>query len=312
MRSSSSLRSVPLGNKIGEAIQVMRMHLARRRFDPARYPYDALVDEYSAILARHGTIDIFQRRTLEIGYGARPFRLAWLFNRGIDVRGVDLDMPLMKWTPGNLVRIGRQSGWIRAAKSSVRYFLSDLKEWASIGRMFAETHGTPFRLPLDRLAVANAASDAFWDAAGTLGLVYSEDVFEHIPRENLGNLVERMARALAPDGLAIIRPNVFTGITGGHHIEWYPHRVPDTETPRQTEPWEHLRQNRRPADTFLNGMTRRDYVALFSRYFEILENRAEAPDLGRSYMSDAIRTELAAYDDDELFSNRVLFVLKPR
>ncbi|MDB5360432.1 MAG: hypothetical protein JWO51_1729 [Rhodospirillales bacterium] len=75
MRSSSSLRSVPLGNKIGEAIQVMRMHLARRRFEPARYRYDALVDEYSGILARHGDSDIFQRRTLEIGYGARRYVL---------------------------------------------------------------------------------------------------------------------------------------------------------------------------------------------------------------------------------------------
>jgi len=312
MRSSSSLRTLPLSLKIGEAFALLRMHLKRRRLDAGNYPYDALVAEYSSILKRHGRHAVGDQRVLEIGFGARPFRLAWLFNRGIDVTGVDLDMPLIKWTPINMLRVARKSGWMRASKSSLRYFLTDIKEWQFLADLFRKEHGVDFRFPADRLVVADASTEEFWDRVGKFGFIYSEDVFEHIPRESLENLVERMAAALRPDGLAVIRPTVFTGITGGHHLEWYAHKLSERDETRSTEPWEHLRQNRRPANTFLNGMTRREYVELFTPHFEILENRAMHPDLGREHMTDAIRAELSAYEDDELFSNTTLFVLAPR
>ncbi|MGE0093241.1 MAG: methyltransferase domain-containing protein [Alphaproteobacteria bacterium] len=312
MRSSSSLRTLPLGLKVSEAFALLRMHLQRRHLDVGHYPYDALIAEYSSILERHGRGAIGGQRVLEIGFGARPFRLAWLFNRGIDVTGVDLDMPLVKWTPLNMLRVARASGWMRAGKSSLRYFISDTKEWRFLADLFRKEHGTNFRFPADRLVVADASTDEFWDRAGKFSFIYSEDVFEHIPKEHLQNLVRRMAASLRPDGLAVIRPTVFTGITGGHHLEWYAHKVPELDAARSTEPWEHLRQNRRPANTFLNGMTRREYVELFTPHFEILENRAMHPDLGREYMTDAIRAELSAYGDDELFSNSTLFVLAPR
>jgi len=312
MRSSSSLRALPLSLKVSEAFALLRMHLKRRQLDAGHYPYDALIAEYASILERHGRRAIGGQRVLEIGFGARPFRLAWLFNRGIDVTGVDLDMPLIKWTPRNMLRVARKSGWMRASKSSLRYFISDIKEWRFLAELFRKEHGTDFRFPADRLVVADASADAFWDRAGKFGFIYSEDVFEHIPRESLRNLVKRMAAALRPDGLAVIRPTVFTGITGGHHLEWYSHKVSERDVTRATEPWEHLRQNRRPANTYLNGMARRDYVELFAPHFEILENRAMHPDLGREHMTDAIRAELSAYGDDELFSNTTLFVLAPR
>jgi SAM-dependent methyltransferase len=291
---------------------MLQMHLERRQLDVAHYPYDALISEYSSILERHGRRAIDSQRVLEIGFGARPFRLVWLFNRGIDVTGVDLDMPLTKWTPQNVLRIARKSGWARASKSALRYFLSDIKEWRFLAELFTKEHGADFRVPADRLVVADATTEGFWDRAGKFGLIYSEDVFEHIPKANLKNLVERMSVALKSNGLAIIRPNVFTGITGGHHLEWYSHRLSELDAIRSTEPWEHLRQNRHPANTYLNGMTRREYVELFALHFEILENRAMHPDLGREYMTDAIRAELSAYGDDELFSNSTLFVLAPR
>ena len=53
-----------------------------------------------------------------------------------------------------------------------------------------------------------------------IDLVCSEDVFEHIRLSSLERLVPRMAAWLAPHGIALIRPNVFTGITGGHLVEW--------------------------------------------------------------------------------------------
>ena len=79
----------------------------------------------------------------------------------------------------------------------------------------------------------------------------------------------------------------------------------------KTAPWEHLRKNRHPANTYLNKLSRTDYRELFSRHFRILDEKTMKPDYGRQYLSDDIRNELTSYSDDELFSNSVRFVLEP-
>ena len=104
---------------------------------------------------------------------------------------------------------------------------------------------------------------------------------------------------------------IYSGISGGHQLEWYPHTIGKTMK-RETEPWEHLRRDRHPANTYLNKLRRQEYRTLFEKHFEILEEREKQPDMGRDLMTPAIRDELSDYPDDELFSNNVLFVLKPR
>ncbi len=75
--------------------------------------------------------------------------------------------------------------------------------------------------------------------------------------------------------------------------------------------WEHLRKKRHAANTYLNGMSLAGYRALFSRYFQILEETVAIPGLGAQFMTPAIREELKDYADEELFSNGVIFVLRP-
>jgi len=58
------------------------------------------------------------------------------------------------------------------------------------------------------------------DRADSLDLLISEGVFDHLQRDTLEEVVAAIARWLRPTGIALIRPNVFTGITGGHLIEW--------------------------------------------------------------------------------------------
>ena len=120
-----------------------------------------------------------------------------------------------------------------------------------------------------------------------------------------------MAASMSPDGVAYVKPMVFTGICGGHHIEWYPHTF-NQPIERLTEPWEHLRRNRHPANTHLNKLTLANYRALFSKHFEILEETCATPNLGSQFMTPEIRRELAHYADEELFSNGVVFILRPR
>ena len=170
--------------------------------------------------------------------------------------------------------------------------------------------GRQFSIPVERLTKADAASASFWADAGSFDFIYSEDVFEQIPRELLNVIVGRMAGALRPNGLALIRPMVFTGICGGHHLEWFPHTL-DQRIGRRTQPWEHLRQNRFPANTYLNRLSRKDYVDIFEKHFWVLENETCLPNRGRQFMTKQIRAKLHQYGG-ELFSNSVRFVLKPK
>jgi SAM-dependent methyltransferase len=144
-----------------------------------------------------------------------------------------------------------------------------------------------------------------------IDLIYSEDVFEHIPPADVERLVARMATALAPGGIALIRPNIFTGITGSHLAEWYKDQVADNG-PKRSEPWEHLRKARFSANTYLNRLPRSAYREIFNRHFEILEETVSHPGLGIQWFTPEVRQELSSWSEDELFSNQVQFVLRRR
>jgi hypothetical protein len=187
--------------------------------------------------------------------------------------------------------------------------LFDLSERKQLARVLARVSGRPFEVPLDRLVVADASDPAFWQAhPGPYDFVYSEDVFEHIPPGDLREVVAQIAAHLANDGVAVIRPMIWTGIKGGHHVEYFFYR--SGCEPASVPPWDHLRGRRFPANTYLNKLSRRDYVRLFSERLEIVEEIELEPDLGRELLTPELRAELSAYDDYELFSNKVSFVLR--
>jgi SAM-dependent methyltransferase len=309
MKSSSSLKEVPLSDKLREGIGLALMHLqARHKIDFS--VLDASVQEYDKTLLRCGRSPLRESRVLEIGFGARPYRLVWLHNSGVQIWGVDLDKPLLRMSPDSFLKIKRQNGAERALKSAIRYCISDAHQWRQVAAELSR-RGRSFCIPEERLMVADAANPGFWAKAGYFDFIYSEDVFEHIPREDLSALLGWMASALRPNGIALIRPMVFTGICGGHHLEWFPH-THELQMSRRTEPWEHLRKGRFPANTYLNRLTRKDYVDVFEKHFRILENEAMQPNLGEQFMTSQIRAELSEYGDDELFSNSVRFVLEPK
>jgi hypothetical protein len=309
MKSSSSLVEVPLSSKLREAFKLASLHLGGKA-NVDFHSLDNCVDEYNAILSRYGRPSLRDSKVLDIGFGARPFRLVWLYSLGVNAWGADLDKPLLNLSLKSVLEIAEQNGIERALKSMVRYCISDGRQWQDMASE-VRRRGRTFRIPEDRLVVADAGDTGFWAKVGHVDFVYSEDVFEHIRPETIEIIVEKMATALRPNGLALVRPMVFTGICGGHHLEWFPHTITET-IGRRTEPWEHLRQNRFPANTYLNRLCRQDYVDLFAKHFRILENETMKVGLGKRFMTSEIRDELSQFSDDELFSNSVRFVLEPK
>lgn len=309
MKLSPSTADVSFLRKGATSFRLLRAHLERRRA-PARF--DAMFgqfEEYDALLARHGAGRLRQARVFEIGYGPRPWRLLALISMGVDAAGVDAEVPVLSGSRREVLAAFRRNGLERALKSLVRRALVDGGERSALAAELRR-RGHALRLDRSRFLVSDAARldlpEHHFD------LVFSEDVFEHVARPSLEALVPKMARWLKPDGLALIRPNVFTGILGGHLPEWSYPSVLDTARGRRSAPWEHLRRRRFPPNTSLNELRRSEYRELFAREFTILGEVVRLPDLGRAYLTGDVAADLAAYPEEELFSNNVLFVLRPK
>jgi ubiquinone/menaquinone biosynthesis C-methylase UbiE len=134
-------------------------------------------------------------------------------------------------------------------------------------------------------------------------LVYSSDVFEHL--YDIDAAAREVARVLRPDGVAFIGVNLFPSLSGGHHFEW---SDPDRAASRHVPPWDHLRQNRYPPQTYLNKLRERDYLATFGRYFAVLEVREHSQ--GAQHLTDDILQELPQFSREELLKDSISVVLR--
>jgi hypothetical protein len=306
--SPSVARGLPLTRKVDEGLALYKLY---RREARSGVDFEDLfneIDEYDHLLAQYTGRALTEASVFEIGFGARPHRQIAMQSMGIDVRGVDAEAPVISGRPSQFVTMLRRNGAERAAKSIVRRLLFDRAEERALDRTLSQRRLVR-RLDPGRLMVADAGLVRL--EPESVDLVVSEDVFEHLQRDTLEQVICGMARWLRPTGLALIRPNVFTGITGGHLIEWSRRAMLHPPSERRSEPWEHLRQRRIAPNTFLNEVTRAEYRELFGRHFEIVEERVTRPDLGRAHLDERAREELAGWPDDELFSNQTLFVLRP-
>ena len=249
-----------------------------------------------------------EARMFEIGYGAQPFRLIALMSMGIRVQGIDLDMPMLRFSPSTLIKILARNGVERALKTGVRSLLFDRRDYADL-KSALQKRGYPMRINTADLLVGDAATFDF--GTQPLDLVYSQDVFEHIPQAGIETIMARLANRLAPDGLALITPNIFTGITGGHLPEWYW----DSEDRLRPANPSHGNISAKTASRPTPGSTASRAATTANSSAATLKSSkkpSRRPDLGRHRLTPEIKAELAQWDDDELFSNTVQFALRPR
>jgi hypothetical protein len=296
---------LPNASKVRELLGLFRSHARSLRENQA-WAILRFCDEYDALLTRYCHIRLTEATTFEIGFGTRAGVMIGLTSLGAKASGVDLDAPLLHPSMREIARMYRANGPERMLKSIVRFFTFDLM-WRAQLATALRARGHKLLMPTrGQLLIQDAASVDLPDHS--IDLIVSESVFEHIPFASLKILIAKMSRWLKPSGLALIRPDVFTGISGAHLMEWFdlnPRRV------RKSEPWEHLRKRRYRGNVYLNELRRSDYRALFSRYFQLLEEQVVDPNQGREFYTPDVAQELKDYGEDELFSNGVLFVMRP-
>ena len=307
MPSNSSVASVNLIQKLQEGLSLFRLRWSIGASLEGTQRTLRNLDDYRSTYERLTGQPFADARALEIGFGGQPIRLIALMSMGVNVRGIDLDMPMLSFSPMRLLQIAKKNGPERALKTAVRNILFDRRDRAKLKSALRQ-RGCKFKIDPTRFLIGDAATYNY--GPEPVDFIYSNDVFEHIPRNGLEQLIERLSSLMSPHGLALITPSVYTGITGGHLTEWYGNLVPQ-DIPRKTEPWEHLRKKRYRANTYLNCLSRSDYREFFSRHFEILDEKVMDPTLGRQWLTPEVRAELSDWSEDELFSNRVEFALRP-
>jgi hypothetical protein len=265
---------------------------------------DVYAEHYNAITGRN----LADANILEIGYGARPNRLLALISLGYDVKGIDLDKPILKPSIAEYLKNYQKNGFKRVFKSLARSLLFDSHERAALDRVL-QGRGARLNLDESRFLVGDASTFKFH--ANSIDFIYSEDVFEHISPDAIHALCKNLNEAMSFDGLALISPSIYSGIAGGHLVEWYPHTL-KKNSERQSEPWEHLRKRRFVADCYLNELRVSDFESIFMEYFQLIDVINRNSGLGREYLTKEIKDELSQFSEKELLSNKWTFVLRKK
>jgi hypothetical protein len=160
-----------------------------------------------------------------------------------------------------------------------------------------------------KFIIGNAGNPDTWAGIDKVGIIFSTDVFEHIPKEDLQSLMQELRKHIFPHSIIVTKPMIFTGISGGHDLEWYPHRV---ETNKSNTAWGHLLNPGFQPNTYINKLSKREYIDIYEEAgFKVVCDEATQGRLGEKHLTPEKRSLLSAFDDYELFSNSVYFLLKP-
>ncbi len=145
-------------------------------------------------------------------------------------------------------------------------------------------------------------SDDFFD------IVFSCNTFEHI--KNIEKAISECARVVKPNGIIYISVHPYTSISGSHHPAWF---HPDSDPPKDTPPWFHLRNNYKklawPLDYGLNKYRLVNYRNVFARYVDILAEFSDKVE-GAGFLTEQIRQELKQFSKEELLTTTKTFLMR--
>ena len=240
-------------------------------------------------------------RVLDLGCGQRYPVALQCAACGATVTALDIDYIKPDVLPLAFYRTVRHNGFKRAIKSGLRRLVFDRSYyntleaatgkplrsfWSGITFMIADPESTNYPLP----------SDSF-------DLVVSNAVVEHVA--DVPHFAAEIRRLLTARGCFYGIIHNFYSISGGHNLEWaYPDEHPSSRVP----PWDHLREDRFPAWTYLNRYRPEEYREAFARHLEIVlfEGRDINHDPGglegECFLIPEVAAELAVYPRELLLT----------
>jgi SAM-dependent methyltransferase len=255
----------------------------------------------TGLIRTHVNQDLSAVKILEIGCGQRASQTILFQAEGAPAIGIDREVPTYHLSLKKFFRTARINGLERALKSLFRHLVFDHRFFQRLSRRTGKS------LPPGevRVCLMDTAHLAFSDDA--FDFIFSSLVFEHI--DDVPGAVAGVNRVLRPQGTAWINIHLFPSLSGGHHKDWTdPRKWPSPRVP----PWDHLRENRYPADDSLNKLRLGDYRRIFAESLQVLEESLVVE--GKQILTPELETELAqrGYPKDDLLVREVAFRCRKR
>lgn len=289
---------IPLYHKLRNGWQLYREH-STNAWGGAE-SYVKRFEKLRGLLRQYTGKPISGSRTLEIGCGQRAVMPLILAAKGAESHGIDVEVPTHRMNPAVFVRILRANGWDRALKSAARSVLFDRAFYGELQAVFeldALSRDRP-RIRVMDAAELDYPSDHF-------DLIFSSAVFEHVA--DVESAVRELNRVLKPDGIASVHAHLFASLSGGHCMDWW---QPDKRPSKKVPPWDHLRENKFPVNTYLNKLRASDFKRIFEHHMVIEEETYSREGLG---LSDLIPDELLKeYSVEELTTRGLRFVVRKK
>ena len=247
-------------------------------------------------LDRYVDIPLCDVRALDIGCGQKAILTALMASEGVKVTGIDVELPTYNMDVRIFFESLRRNGWERALKSLARHVVLDKRLQTEISRQSG-------RLNLFRdldVRVADATHLPFDD--DSFDFVYSLAVLEHV--SDVAAALSEVNRVLTRRGTAWLHINVYPSCSGGHGPGW---ADPDESQSETVPPWDHLRDNLSPPNTYLNKLGLKDYRELMQSHLDIVNE--EKVEVGRDILTADIEAELTAkgYTQEDLLTAVVAF-----
>lgn len=257
MKAAMSGQKIGLVNRLSSAWHILRAY-QRGVFGNAASAvrsHRVLCD----LITTHARSEVKGARILDIGCGQTATQVALFAADGADVTGIDMEVPTYRMGLRTFVRALRMNGLERAVKSLLRHLLFD---WRFFSQLRSE-YGKALPLETMDVRIMDASRLSFRDSS--FDFVYSSAVFEHVA--DVRGAAREVNRVLKPSGVARIGVHLFPSLSGGHHLEW---SCPDENPSRRVPPWDHLFDNRFPANTYLNKLRLRDYRQILSEEMSVM------------------------------------------
>jgi len=240
-------------------------------------------------------------KILEIGCGQRATQTILFTADGHETIGIDLEVPTFRLTWEIFHQVVKANGWERAGKSILRHCVFDGQFLRRLSSQYGKS------LPLDRVAVRLMNATRLEFPADHFDFIYSSLVFEHI--DNVPAAVREVNRVLKPQGRAWINVHLFPSLSGGHQPEWTNR---DYFSGAHIPPWDHLRENKFPASTYLNKLRWADYRQILRQSLEVLEEQPQ-PEPTSVLTPELERILLAkGYGREDLTTREVAFLCRKK
>ena len=236
-------------------------------------------------------------KLLDLGCGQTATQVALFAADGVDIIGIDMEVATNQMTLKRFFKILKVNGLERAIKSFLRSFFFDKPYYKELNSLYSKN------IQFDKLDIRlmNSANLTFTD--NYFDFIFSTWVFEHIA--DVPAAIKEVNRVLKETGVAWIGIHLFPSLSGGHNLEWL---NPEQTPSKRVKPWDHLLDNKFPANAFLNKLSLKHYQNIFNQYILV-------KDIKRTYEGEKILTpeieqilSEKGYTKEDLITRTVFFL----